>query len=51
MKQSLSTRLTALFAAVVISSILLESVAELGRPVMSHQVHVARAAASTAPQL
>ncbi len=50
MKQSLSTRLIALFCAVVISSVLLESVAELGHPATSGEVQVAQADTSTVAQ-
>lgn len=50
MKQSLSTRLIALFCAVVISSVLLESVAELGHPASSSEVQVAQAEAPTIVQ-
>ena len=50
MKQSLFTRLTVLFCAVVISSVLLESVAELGHPATSGEIQVARADASTTAQ-
>ena len=38
MKQSLSTRLAALCAAVVISAVVLESVAELGHPAQGANV-------------
>lgn len=41
MKQSLSTRCAALFASIVITTVVLESVAELGHPVCSGQALVA----------
>ncbi len=46
MKQSFLTRLTVLFCAVVISSVLIESVAELGHPAQSGDVQVAQVDAS-----
>ena len=51
MKQSLSTRLVALFCAVVVSSVLLESVAELGHPASNGQLTVAPAAAPSVATL
>ena len=50
MKQSLFTRLTVLFCAVVISSVLLGSVAELGHPATNSEVQFAQADASTTAQ-
>ena len=47
MKQSLSFRLAALLASVVITALVFESVAELGHPVADGQVQVAQAAASS----
>ena len=49
MKQSLSTRLVALFCAVVVSSVLLESVAELGHPAANGSSAVATVAPDAAP--
>ena len=46
MKQSITTRLIALFCAVAISSVLLESVAELGLP--AHGAGASVAAATSA---
>ena len=51
MKQSLSTRLVALFCAVVVSSVLLESVAELGHPASNGQTDVATVAPAAAPSV
>ena len=51
MKQSLSTRLIALFCAVVVSSVLLESVAELGDPASNGQAAVATVAPDAAPSV
>ena len=48
MKQSLSTRLIALLCAVVVSSVLLESVAELGHPASNGQAAVATVAPAAA---
>lgn len=47
MKQSLSSRLIALFCAVAISSVLLESVAELGHPAPEANVSQAVASATS----
>lgn len=52
MKQSLSSRLAALCAAIVISAVVLESVAELGHPApganVGHAVALASAASAVA---
>ena len=47
MKQSLSFRLVALFGAVLISSVLLESVAQLGHPVAGVNQSVASVTTAT----
>ena len=46
MKQSLSTRLATLCAAIVISTVVLESVAELGYPAPVASANVGQAVAS-----
>ena len=48
MKQSLSTRLISLFCAVVVSSVLLESVAELGHLSSNGQADIATVAPDAA---
>ena len=49
MKQSFFIRLIALFCAVVVSSVLLEGVAELGHPATSGSVAVATVVPDAAP--
>lgn len=49
MKPSLSTRLASLCAAIVISAIVLESVAELGHPASGADTNMGHAVASVAP--
>lgn len=46
MKQSLSFHLAALFASVVVTAVLFESVAGLGRPVVEGSAQVALVSAS-----